>query len=105
MTLKQEMRLYREGLAPLPAAYITKHESAARCDLPRFLRSHALRLLCAHMEPDGWCDGMRVLNVDTVDDAGSFRTFVWSDANGGSWFEKGAGQSLVERAPNAPGHV
>lgn len=31
------------------------------------------------------------------------RIFQWSDANGGSWFEKGAGLSLVERSPLAPG--
>jgi hypothetical protein len=37
---------------------------------------------------------------------GGARVFRWSDANGGSWFERlpSGGAALVEVAPNAPGY-
>jgi len=104
MTLKQQMNEWRAGLGPLPADYIAMHEAAARHDLPRFLGKLGLVRVRTLMVSDGWCDGMKVLQVE-ADDAGTLRTFRWSDSNGGSWFEKRAGLSLVELAPNAPGRV
>lgn len=57
------------------------------------------------MVSDGWMDGMTALQVAAcaqVLPGFKLRIFQWSDANDGSWFEKGAGLSLVERSPLAP---
>ena len=106
MTLKQQMRRFRAGLAPIPLSYVMLHHDAAVTDLPRFLAARELFLNEVTLERDGWGDGMLVLQAETIDDrTGKTRIFRWSDANGGSWFERHAhaGQSLVEISPAAPG--
>lgn len=108
MDLKRRMKLWRMGECPLPQEYVMMHKAAALADMPRFLAS--LNLSCAgtRMVSDGWMDGMRVVEVAGLADpwnGGGTRIFRWSDANGGSWFERlSAGSGLVEVAPNAPGH-
>ncbi len=105
-TLKIQMRGWREGICEIPQAYIAMHWVAALEDCDRFLTKMKLIQVRVTLVRDGWMDGMRVMEVAAIasfEPGQKLRVFRWSDANGGSWFEKAAGQSLVEVAPNAPG--
>lgn len=105
-TIRAEMSAYRLGLAPLPKSYVDLHQKLAWDDLARFLVAQGRVVVTTRIVPDGWCDGMEVLEVVAANEEGVVR-FVWSDANGGSWFRRCAsgGSALVEVAPNAVGHL
>jgi hypothetical protein len=106
--LKIEMKNWRAGFRDLPKEYIELHQFSARISLPKMAEAHGLRVLHTEMVSDGWFDGMKVLRAITEDRNGVLRDIRWSDANGGSWFEKSAsgGQSLVNFIPDdRPGHL
>lgn len=106
LPLKEQMKIWRLGVIPLPPAYIALHEQAARADRDRFLTKRGLFfLLDERLVEQGWMDGMKVLQLVVVDDAaGTLRTFLWSDSGNGSWFEKtpSGGSTLIEISPLSP---
>jgi len=106
--IKNQMVLYRLGAIPLPKEYIELHQFSARISLPKMAEVHGLRVLHTEMVKDGWCDGMQVLRAICEDMNGVLRDIRWSDANGGSWFEKTAsgGQAIVSYTPeDRPGYM
>lgn len=108
--LRAAMRLWRMGVRwTIPQDYIRLHRRAALADLPRLERETDAAVAARRMVPDGWCDGMRVLEVELLDSCGEIRTFRWSDSGGGSWYERrsGAGSCLVSVPPDSArvGHI
>lgn len=86
--LRREMDIWRhmQGEVPLPPDYIKLHENAAHADLDRFCASRSMIPVKVEMVPDGWGDGMHVLQVVAQNDVGYTETYRWSPNGGGTWF-------------------
>ena len=105
-TVRKDMNEMRLLGLMVPNSFVKLHEEAARADLERFAAAQNVVVGKVEMVRDGWGDGMRVLQFVGADfDKKTFTTYSWSDSNGGSWFKVGCGKSLVELAPNRPGHL
>lgn len=61
--LDEPMRLYREGLAPLPREFINLHASHAYPRLEQLRERYGFRVLFSEMQDEGWGDGMLVLRA------------------------------------------
>lgn len=106
--LKEQMRRWRLGLeATIPQEYIDLHREAAEKSLPSLCVSHGLRPIATEMVSDGWMDGMTCLRAICEDRLGKLHDMRWSDANGGSWFEKhpSGGAGLVWIPDARPGRL
>lgn len=84
-SLETEMQLYRNGMAPLPERYIELHKAKAFEHLD-LLTKHGYVIVSSTMVNDGWCDGMKVLEVTAFDKNYKPAKIRWSDSNNGSWF-------------------
>lgn len=103
--LHSQMRMWRLGLGfSLPEAYVKLHRSVAEINAQEFAASLECRIIAREEVKDGWFDVMKVLRLVCEDSTGQLRDFRWSDANGGSWFERypSGGQGLV-RVVGEPG--
>jgi hypothetical protein len=105
--IKTEMNKYRMGMRNLPNEYIDIHQMSARIDTSHLLQATGMRKLAEEMISDGWIDGMKVLRLICEDRRGQIHDIRWSDANGGSWFEKlpSGGQVLVLEPLDKPGYL
>lgn len=103
--LKNDMKLYRAGYG-LPDDYIEIHRQTAERNL-FVLENRGFTIISEpEMKSDGWMDGMKTLNVDTVNIAGQTKRFYWSDSNGGCWFEKlESGGALFETVADNVGYL
>ena len=99
--IEAQMKLYREGLVPLPEDFIEFHSLCAEADLNLRLR-HKIWVLLEDraLQYDGWGDGMKVRHVVIAENTlrehkvhGNWvtRTLKWHTS--GAWFEESAGWS------------
>lgn len=105
--LRNKMKMYRLGTIALPQEYIDLHQLSARIGKNELTQRLGVRVLAEEMVTDGWIDGMQVLRYICEDFNGKLRDIRWSDANGGSWFEKLAsgGQTLLFSPTDKPGYL
>jgi len=106
--VRRQMNQYRLGMIRLPNDYIYLHEQAARASLSDMIKKLGLkRCITTLIENDGWMDGMKIVRAICEDNLGNLRDMRWSDANGGSWFERSAsgGQCLAFVPKDRPGHL
>lgn len=106
--IKTEMRFWRMGLGSIPSDYIAIHQMAAMDSLADFCTRFKLTPLKHELVSDGWCDGMKVVEVRVYNqEKDTLETYRWSDSNGGSWFNRqsAGGQSLVEVSEYGPGYM
>lgn len=83
--LEAKMKLWREGLIPLPPEYVEHHLAMARAALPKLETDY--RILMTAVVDDGWGDGMKFLAA-TVEHKITHRLSVikWSDNC--RWYER-----------------
>lgn len=84
--LRHAMQRFRYDCAPLPQAYIDYHQRLAHAELAALVETYGIGLAeNASGDPrlvdDGWCDGMRVLQVSITPDGYRYLTLRWHDGN------------------------
>jgi hypothetical protein len=101
--IERKMKLWRNGLAPLPQEYIEWHRqlaTEAKSQLANY------RILMQGMIDDGWGDGMKFLALTIVHKAtGKLSVIKWSDSQ--CWLKRfhsgGWGIFRPDATPNQEG--
>jgi hypothetical protein len=94
--LKMKMRLWREGLAPMPGEYIDLHRGLAEAALEE-MRKRGVVVHRAWLADQGWLDGFRCLHAVVElpknrllklqwHDSGTRGYFMQACTGSGGWF-------------------
>jgi len=79
--LEGAMRMFREGWAALPPAFIAYHEALAARELKELQAVYAITVHRTWLDRDGWMDGMRTTHAIVETQDGRLLKLQWHDGN------------------------
>lgn len=80
------MRMWREGLIPMPTAYVRYHEAVAQDEICQLAADHGLTIHRTYMEDQGWMDGFRCLHAIVETRGGTLLKLQWHDSGHTGYF-------------------
>ena len=98
--ISSQMKLWRNGLIPIPQTYIAFHKELATQKLDQLMEQGLELVTLPTMESDGWCDGMKVLHVRAIIGKKYDEKIVylkWNDGNQEFFIESKSGGSFPFR--------
>lgn len=93
--LVEPMRLFRLDLSGLPMDFLVWHEDLAQEEAQRLRVAYGLAIYACRTVSDGWCDGMRVIELVTETRAGKLLKLQWHPGNQGFMVDTGHGHAAM----------
>lgn len=89
------MKLFRLDLSGLPTDFLVWHEQLADEEARRLRVEYGLSIYAVRTVSDGWCDGMRVIELVTETRSGRLLKLQWHPGNQGFMVDTGHGHGAL----------